>query len=89
MISKRELWGTAPKQPLERNHAAKESSALQTLHWKLKEINSEKLTAVYFALYEGFFFGRITFGEKVSESVLLEACCFPTDQGLFEEVFPP
>lgn len=55
LISKRELWGTTPKQPLERNHAAKDSSALQTLHCKLKEINSEKLTGVYFALYDGSF----------------------------------
>ncbi len=50
-----ELWGTTPKQPLERNHAAKESTALQTLHCELKQINSEKLTGVYFALYDGSF----------------------------------
>lgn len=55
LISKRELWGTTPKQPLERNHATKESSALQKLHCKLKEINSEKLTGVYFALFDGSF----------------------------------
>lgn len=55
LISKRELWGTTPKQPLERNRAAKESLALQTLCSELKEINSEKLTGVYFALYDGSF----------------------------------
>lgn len=33
-------------------------------------------------------FSRITFGEKVSDLVLFEACCFPADPGLFEEVFP-
>lgn len=33
-------------------------------------------------------FSRITFGEKVSDSVLLEARRFPADQGLFEEIFP-
>lgn len=33
-------------------------------------------------------FSRITFGEKVSDLVLLEACCFPADRGLFKEIFP-
>lgn len=34
---------------------ASESSALQTLQHKLKEIHSEKLTAVYFVPYDGSF----------------------------------